>query len=63
MEFGKKPLTKFLEEHYKGDFSDFIKETVGAKSGVNEDVGMFLDEAYREGFADGIRIAIFAAAI
>ena len=55
---------QFLAEHYKGDFSDFIRETMESEEAVKvDDVGLFLDEAYREGFADGIRLAVFAAAI
>lgn len=60
MHTGRKPLARFLEEHYKGDFPDFIREALSSGQ-VPEDAGIYIDEAYLEGFLDGARLIMWAA--
>lgn len=60
MHTGMKPLTRFIEDHYKGDFPDFIRDAFSSGQ-MPEDAGICLDGAYLEGFLDGVRLIIWAA--
>lgn len=61
MDTGKKPITRFLEEYYKGGFSDFLKEKLGKNETLMaDDAGMLLSAAYLEGFLDGVKLIVWA---